>query len=132
MQIIWLYLATAFVFFGLDFFGLRYLIKPVFDRYVGELLAESVRIGPAFAFYSAYIAGVLYFASLPALKAGNPTMALVNGAILGALAYGTYEFTNLATLKHWNWHMVAVDLTWGTLLTGVSAWAGVMIVRALS
>ncbi len=35
-------------------------------------------------------------------------------------------------LKGWTWHMVAVDLTWGTLLTGVSAWAGVMIVRALS
>ncbi len=99
MQVIWLYLATAFVFFGLDFFGLRYLIKPVFDRYVGELLAEGIRIGPAFAFYSAYIVGVLYFASWPALKADNPTMALVNGAILGALAYGTYEFTNLATLN---------------------------------
>jgi uncharacterized membrane protein len=52
--------------------------------------------------------------------------------MVGALAYGTYEFTNLATLKHWNWTMVATDLTWGTLLTGFSAWAGVMIVRMLA
>lgn len=131
MQAVWLYLVTALVFFGLDFLGLRYLIKPLFDRHIGELLAQNVRLGPAVVFYAAYVAGLLYLVSLPALKAGQPTAALVNGAILGALAYGTYEFTNLATLKHWNWQMVATDLIWGTVLTGVSAWVGVtVLIRA--
>lgn len=131
MQAMWLYLVTALVFFGLDFLGLRYLIKPLFDRHIGELLAQNVRLGPAVVFYAAYVAGLLYLVSLPALKAGQPTAALVNGAILGALAYGTYEFTNLATLKHWNWQMVATDLIWGTVLTGVSAWVGVtVLIRA--
>lgn len=132
MQAIWLYLVTAVIFFGLDFLGLRYLVKPVFDRYIGDLLADPVRIAPAFAFYAAYVAGVVYLASWPALKSGQPGMALLNGMVVGALGYGTYEFTNLATLKGWTWHMVAVDLTWGTLLTGVSAWAGVMILRAMN
>ena len=130
MQTLFLYLTTAAIFFGLDFFGLRYLVVPVFERYVSPLLAENLRLGAAFAFYAVYVGGLLYFASLPALRVDQPSMALINGAILGALAYGTYEFTNLATLKHWTWHMVAVDLTWGTLLTGVAAWAGVVIVRA--
>jgi len=46
------------------------------------------------------------------------------------LAYGTYEFTNLATLRDWHWQMVAVDVTWGAVLTGVSAFAGVIAARA--
>lgn len=131
MQTIWLYLVTAITFFGIDFFGLKYLIKPVFERDAAPLLAETVRIGPAVGFYAAYVAGVLYFASLPALKSGQPHLALINGALLGALAYGTYEFTNLATLKHWTWSMLATDLAWGTALTGVSAWVGVMVMRAV-
>jgi uncharacterized membrane protein len=131
MQTIWLYLITAITFFGLDFLGLRYIVKPVFERHAGQLLAESIRIGPAVAFYAAYVAGLLYLVSLPALKTDQPQMALINGAILGALAYGTYEFTNLATLKHWTWSMLATDLAWGTVLTGVSAWVGIMVVRAM-
>ncbi|MFK7940590.1 MAG: DUF2177 family protein [Roseovarius sp.] len=131
MQTIWLYLVTAITFFGIDFFGLKYLIKPVFERDAAPLLADSIRIGPAVAFYAAYIAGLLYLVSLPALKADQPGMALINGAILGALAYGTYEFTNLATLKHWTWSMLVTDLAWGTALTAVSAWVGVAVMRAV-
>jgi len=131
MQTLWLYLITAVVFFGLDFLGLRYLIKPVFEKHAAPLLSETVRLGPAAAFYAAYVAGLLYLVSLPALRAGQPGMAFVNGAVLGALAYGTYEFTNLATLKHWHWQMVATDLAWGTALTAVSAWTGVAAVSRL-
>ena len=132
MHALWLYLVTAVIFFGLDFLGLRYLVKPVFERHAGELLADSVRIGPAFAFYAAYVAGLVYLVSLPALRAGQPSMALLNGAVVGALAYGTYEFTNFATLKHWSWQMVATDLAWGTALTAVSASLGVLAVSRLS
>ena len=66
------------------------------------------------------------------MRADNAVQALLAGALLGAMAYGTYEFTNFATLKDWHWRMVALDLAWGTALTGVSAWAGVVITRALT
>jgi uncharacterized membrane protein len=59
------------------------------------------------------------------------SQAVLNGAFLGALAYGTYEFTNYATLKDWHPEMVAVDLAWGTALTAVAAAAGVAAVRAV-
>lgn len=48
------------------------------------------------------------------------------------MAYGTYELTNLATLRDWRWSMAIVDIAWGVVLTGVSAWAGVRITRALT
>ncbi len=32
--------------------------------------------------------------------------------------------TNLATIKNWSVAVTVVDMAWGTVLTGVSAWAG--------
>ncbi len=132
MQLIILYVSSAVVFLILDAIMLTRVIKPTFATYIGPLLAEPIRIGPAAVFYLFYIGGLLYFVSLPALREGSGAQAFLGGALLGAMAYGTYEFTNYATLKDWTWQMVALDLTWGTVLTGTTAWAGVMITRALT
>ena len=131
MQIIVLYLATALIFLGLDAVMLNKVLRPLFEKHVGDLLAPSVNLSAAVVFYLFYIGGVLWFVSWPALKAGAPVNALIFGALLGAMAYGTYEFTNLATLRGWHWHMVLVDVTWGACLTAVSAWGGVMVARSI-
>jgi uncharacterized membrane protein len=126
-----LYLATALVFFVIDLIGLRMIVKPVFERHVGHLFADPFRLGPAAIFYLGYVAGMLWFVSLPALEDGAPIKALIGGILLGLLAYGTYEFTNYATLRDWTFDQVIVDTIWGGALTGFSAWAGVMITRTV-
>ncbi len=131
MKILILYVVTAIIFFVIDAIGLRVLIKPVFERHVAHLLADPFRMVPAALFYLGYVAGLLWFVSVPALRNGDPVAALVGGVLLGILAYGTYEFTNFATLRDWSVEQVASDTIWGGVLTGVSAWAGVTIVRAL-
>ncbi|KAJ04305.1 DUF2177 family protein [Sulfitobacter mediterraneus] len=131
MKILVLYLSTALVFFVADAVGLRMLIKPVFDRHIAHLYADPFRVVPAAVFYLGYVAGVLWFVALPALRDGDPVAALIGGALLGLMAYGTYEFTNYATLRDWSMTQVIVDSLWGAVLTGFSAWAGVMITRAL-
>ncbi|MBY6091374.1 DUF2177 family protein [Pseudooceanicola sp. 502str34] len=130
MQTLSLYLVTAVLFLGLDAVMLKNVIRPVFEARLQDQLLEDLRIGPAAVFYLFYVAGVVWFVSLPALREGAPLQALLNGAILGALAYGTYEFTNYATLKAWDLRMVALDVSWGTVLTGASAALGVLILRA--
>lgn len=132
MQTALLYAATAIVFLALDAVMLKTVLRPVFERQIGNWLLDDIRFGPAIGFYLLYVAGILWFVSLPALRASDPMQALVGGVFLGALAYGTYEFTNYATLRDWSWNMVAIDLTWGAILTGFSAWAGVVITRALT
>ncbi|MGB3281236.1 MAG: DUF2177 family protein [Pseudorhodobacter sp.] len=132
MQIVALYLITATVFLLLDAVMLKTVIKPLFEQHIGGWLLDEIRLRPAILFYMFYIAGVLWFVSIPALRAGLPINALIGGALLGALAYGTYEFTNYATLRDWSAQMVALDLAWGTFLTGFSAWVGVMVVRAFN
>lgn len=131
MKISMLYLATAFIFFAVDFLGLRFILKPVFVRHIAHLFADPFRAVPALLFYLGYVAGMLWFVSVPALRSGDPLAALLGGIALGLLAYGTYEFTNYATLRDWSMEQVAIDTIWGGVLTGFSAWAGVMVVRAL-
>ena len=130
MTIAILYVVTFAVFLGLDYLGLSYLIKPTFEKDIKSLLLDSPRMGPAVVFYAFYIFCVLWFVSWPAMQQGHSLLWVFGtAALIGAMGYGTYEFTNLATLKDWTWRMVATDFTWGTLLTGTSATIGVAVAR---
>jgi uncharacterized membrane protein len=124
-----LYATTAAVFLILDAIMLTLVMKPLFARHIGPLLAEPIRIAPAAIFYLAYVAGLVYLVSLPALKTGAPLV--LPALIIGFMAYGTYEFTSWAVMRDWHWTMVATDVTWGTVLTAFSAWAGVTVTRMI-
>jgi uncharacterized membrane protein len=130
MTVLILYVVTTVIFLALDALMLGFVMAPLFRTHVGDLMAPEMRIAPAAVFYLAYIAGLVTVVSLPALRTGSAI--LFPAAVIGAMAYGTYEFTNYATLKGWHPSMVALDLTWGTVLTAFSAWAGVAITRTLT
>ncbi len=132
MTVLILYLTTAVIFLTLDAVMLTYVMRPLFERHIGGLMLTEIRLVPAALFYLAYIAGLVWLVSLPALWEDDPRQALVSGAVVGAMAYGTYEFTSYAIMKDWNVSMVAVDVIWGTVLTGIAAWAGVAITRAVT
>ncbi|SFO83721.1 DUF2177 family protein [Tranquillimonas alkanivorans] len=132
MQILVLYFSTALLFLAADAVALRLLMRPVFERHVGEWLLDTPRLGAAAVFYLFYVAGVVWFVSLPALRADAPVAALRDGALLGAIAYGTYEMTNYATLKGWSLQQVAVDWLWGTALTAASAFVSVLVARSIA
>lgn len=120
---------TGLVFLVLDVLMLRGVLQPLFQRHLGAALYDGFRLAPAAGFYLLYMAGVFWFVTGPALKSGGAV--LLPAAFLGLLCYGTYELTSHAVMRDWSWQMVAVDMAWGTVLTGVSAWAGVAVTRAL-
>ncbi len=130
MPALTLYFATLIPFLALDALMLRFVMQPLFAKHIGPLLADPIRFGPAVVFYAAYIAGLVWLISAPALKAGGGVW--VSAAVLGFMAYGTYEFTSYAVMRDWHWTMVAVDLSWGTVLTATSAAIGLAITRALA
>jgi uncharacterized membrane protein len=129
MQLATLYISTVVIFLLLDALMLNFHMQPLFQRHIGTLMAEEIRIAPAALFYLAYIAGLLYLVSWPALKTGSALW--VPAAIIGAMAYGTFEFTSYAILKNWHISMVITDVIWGTVLTAVSAAGGVYVTRAV-
>jgi len=124
-----LYISTAIVFLALDVVMLKKVMYPLFSANIGPMMLEDLRMGPAAVFYLFYVVGVVWFVSIPALNVGSIAQAFFAGAVLGALAYGTYEFTNFATLKGWTAQMVMVDVIWGAVLTGTSAAVGVALTK---
>ena len=126
------YVATLAVFCGLDFLWLGFVAKGYYQSQVGTLLLDKPNWGVAAMFYALYIAGVLIFAVLPALDAGNWGRALLYGALFGFFAYATYDLTNLATLKGWSTGVALLDLAWGAVVTGASATAGFLITRTVT
>jgi uncharacterized membrane protein len=125
------YGVTAAVFLALDFVWLTTIALGLYRRELGSLLLDKPSLAISAGFYLIYVAGIVYFCVVPALNGGNWVNALVSGAILGLVAYGTYDITNLATLRNWSMTVAIADLSWGTVLTAISATAGYLIVAAL-
>jgi uncharacterized membrane protein len=126
--------AKAFVgvlvaFFAIDILWISLVVRPMYDQQVGGLLRSNPQLGAAALFYVMYAAGIVYFAVLPALPSAGMRLALLNGAIFGGLAYGTYSFTNYAVLKGWTFTLVAADVAWGIVLTAVAAACGLFVTR---
>ncbi|MBL3587390.1 DUF2177 family protein [Rhodovulum sulfidophilum] len=126
-----LYAITAVLFLFIDAVMLSLVMKPLFTRHIGDAMRDSPMMAPAGLFYLAYVAGLVLLVAAPALRDAMPERAALHGAVLGAMAYGTYEFTSMSIMKNWSWTMVATDTIWGAVLTGFSAWAGVKIMMRL-
>jgi uncharacterized membrane protein len=117
------YLLTAVVFLAMDAVWLTSTSTALYRPAIGHLMAPTVDWLAAAIFYTGYFAGLVYFAVDPALATRRPIVALQRGALLGLLAYATYDFTNQATLRDWPWHLTLIDLVWGAVISGVSSCA---------
>jgi len=124
--------ATAIGFLGLDSIWLSLAASRLYRPKLGPLLLDHFNILPAFAFYLIYLAGILLFAVAPALASGRWTTALARGAMLGLVAYSTYDLTNQATLRGWSATVTLADLCWGTLVTATAATIGFIVASAMT
>ena len=110
MSLIILYTATALVFLALDVVMLKRVLHPLFSKHIGHMMLDAPKMGAAGIFYLLYVAGIVFFVALPAANGGSMLQAFVAGLILGAMAYGTYEFTNFATLKGWRRRIIETEV----------------------
>ena len=128
MRFVVAYIVTAIVFLGLDTLWLTQVALGMYRRELGTLLLDKPNLPIAGLFYLLFVVGIVVLAILPALNGGTWINALLLGAVLGLVAYGTYDITNLSTLKNWSMTVTLADLAWGTVLTAVSATAGYLVV----
>jgi uncharacterized membrane protein len=126
------YVSTALVFLGIDAVWLTLAAQGLYRPLLGDLLLERFNFVPALLFYAVYVAGIVVFAVASALDTRRWTTATLRGALLGFLAYATYDLTNQATLRNWPVVVTVADLCWGTTLTAFSATAGYLITRAFA
>jgi uncharacterized membrane protein len=123
------YAAALVTFLIIDGIWLGLVARSFYVQQIGHLLRPSPNFGVAGLFYLFYVVGVVVFAVLPAMAQQSWVTAVVLGALLGFIAYGTYDLTNLATLARWPVLVSVVDMIWGAVLTATVALAGYTAAR---
>jgi len=122
-------LAAALFLGVLDALWLGVIARDWLVQQMGELRRADIQWVPALGFYVLFSLGLGFFAVAPALESGDWLKAALLGGFLGLLAYGTYDLTNLATLKNWPVPMSLVDMVWGTVLSAASAAGAVVMLK---
>ena len=101
-----------------------------YKKWLGHLFADTVNFVPAIIFYLLYTFAAVFFVVAPAVKNGTGLLTvLLSGAILGLVAYATYDLTNHATMRDWPLVVTLLDMAWGAFLTGVASVVAVSIYR---
>lgn len=123
------YIAFLAAFGICDAIWLTTMSEKLYRPALGDMLLERIRYLPAILFYFGFGLGVIHFAVMPALRDGSGGSALVNGALLGLLAYATYDLTNYATLRAWTPTITLADMVYGTIAVGACSWIAYTVVR---
>ncbi len=118
------YFAALAVYLTLDALWLGLIAYSFYRTEMGPLLRPDVNVAVAGIFYLGYVVGVIVFAVRPARRAGSWRNAAGLGALLGLIAYGTYDLTNLAILQGYTATVAFVDLGWGVFVSTATALAG--------
>lgn len=113
------YVAALIVILALDGLWLGFIARNLYQVEMGLLMNETPRWGPALAFYLLYPAGLVFLVT----AGGVPDIgaAALRGAVVGAMAYGAYNATNLSVIRGFSDKLALIDFCWGTVLTAVAA-----------
>jgi uncharacterized membrane protein len=126
------YVASMIVFLGLDAVWLSLMGPRLYRPVLGDMLAQKFNAPAAIAFYVIYGLGVVALAVAPALRENAGGKAALSGAMLGFVAYATYDLTNQATLRVWSTRLTLADMAWGAALTALAAYAGFQAARLVA
>jgi len=118
------YVVTAIVFLVVDSIWLSTMADRLYRPVMGDMLAPKFRLVPAIAFYLIYVGGLTFLAVRPGFMEQSVWTGLLYGAVLGFMAYATYDLTNQATLKNWSTSLTIADLIWGTFVSALASGAG--------
>ena len=126
------YGSTLVTFLAIDALWLTVLMGATYKSYLGALMLAQPKLVPAALFYLLYTVGLVVFAVLPALRADDWRQAAMLGALLGLVAYATYDLSNLATLRNWPMPLTVIDIAWGTVLSCIAASVGFWVAQRAS
>ena len=120
-MLVWitLWLAAAVLFLAIDMVWLLWLGRGFYTAEIGAILRQPPNLSAAGLFYVLYVTGLMIMVIWPAFQAQSALQALVYGAILGLVAYGTYDLTNLAVMKGFTAKIAMIDMVWGMVLTAI-------------
>lgn len=126
----WAYAAALLVVGVLDALWLGLLAKDFYRSEMAAVAAADVRWLPALLFYLLYPVGLMALALVPAPE--TLPGAVLRAGLVGLVAYGTYDLTNMATLKQWSWGLALTDTVWGTFLSAAAGGAAYWVLKRMA
>ncbi len=120
---------TSVFFLIIDVIWLSFSVKSFYRPNLGNLILDKPIMWAAILFYLVYVIGLSILVLQPAIDQNSIFKAFFTGIIFGLAAYGTYNLTNMATIKDWSTKVVFVDMIWGGILTGSSCALGLYITK---
>jgi uncharacterized membrane protein len=130
MQFAAAYITALIVFLLIDAAWLSTMANVLYRPVLGDIVLPSLRVWPAIAFYAMFPVGIVAFAAMPALKSSAVGTAVIYGLLFGAIAYGTYDLTNYATLRNWNLQITVIDIVYGASASAIAGAAATLAARA--
>lgn len=127
-----LYVATFIAFLAVDMIWLGLVARTFYRKNLGFLLAPAPNWIAAVIFYLLFIVGILVFVVIPGLNEDSLRTVLLRAALFGLITYGTYDLTNLATVRDWPVLVTVVDMIWGTVLSVLVGLAGFVFAKWLA
>ncbi|MDM0044501.1 DUF2177 family protein [Variovorax dokdonensis] len=125
------WILAAVIFLALDAVWLSLMTPRLYQPIIGPLLRQPFDMWAAGFFYVVYISGMVALAISPAFDLKSVGAGAARGAMLGFVAYATYDLTNQATLQGWSWKITLADLAWGTSATGAASALTVLVLLKL-
>lgn len=125
------YVVLLVSFVAIDMVWLMGVARSTYVAEMGSLLRKQPNLAAAIAFYLLYAAGIWFFALRS--SEGQTLLSTIGiGAMLGLVAYGTYDLTNLSVMEGFNFKIAMIDLAWGTCVTAIATAIGAGTLKALS
>ena len=124
-------LISALIFLIVDVIWLSFSVKSFYRPNIGHLLLETPVMWAAILFYLIYVIGLAVVIIEPSLDHQNTQKFLIKAFMFGLVAYGTYNLTNMATIKGWSPNVVFVDMIWGGFLTTFSSYVGILFAKKI-
>ena len=122
---------VALIFLVLDIIWLSFAVKSFYRPNIGHLLLDKPVMWAAGLFYLLYVLGIAIIIIQPSLNSNDLNTVIYKAFIFGLVAYGTYNLTNMATIKGWSPSVVFVDMLWGGTLTAFSSYLGILFAKKL-
>ena len=125
------FILTLIAFGAIDAAWLKAMAQRTYAAEIGALLRDKPRVIPALLFYVMFAAGLAFFVVIPGIASKSPLAAIVSGGLLGLVAYGTYNLTNLAVIRGYSTRIATIDLLWGVIASastaGLVTWIGLRL-----
>ena len=124
-------LLAALIFLIIDIIWLSFAVKSFYRPNIGHLLLDKPVMWAAAMVYIIYVVGIGVVIIEPSINYDNIFSFLLKSFIFGLVAYGTYNLTNMATIKGWSQSVVFVDMLWGGFLPAFSSYYGIFFAKKL-